>query len=63
MATTPKREDYIVLVPFPRRGHWTTKGQKLSLLACEAEQLLRIKRIAPAAALAKASTESAKGSN
>jgi len=61
MATTPKREDYVVLVPFPRRGHWTAKGQRLSLLACEAEQLLRIKRIAPAAAVAKATTKAAKG--
>ncbi|KAE9624220.1 hypothetical protein [Parasedimentitalea maritima] len=39
------RKTYVVLVPFPYRGHWTAKDQKLDLLPCEARQLLRAGRI------------------
>lgn len=39
------RQSYDVLVPFPYRGHWTTKGQKIDLLPCEAAQLNRAGRI------------------
>lgn len=49
MATTktkqPSRTTYVVLVPFPWRGHWTTKGQELNLLACEAQALLIVSKI------------------
>lgn len=41
-----KRKTYVVLVPFPRRGHWTTQDAEIELLECEAAQLLRAKRIA-----------------
>lgn len=49
MATTktkqPSRTTYVVVVPFPWRGHWTTKGQELNLLACEAQALLIVSKI------------------
>lgn len=45
MATS-KRKTYVVLVPFPRRGHWTARDQELELLDCEASQLVRAGRLA-----------------
>jgi hypothetical protein len=52
------RKTYVVLVPFPYRGHWTAKGQKLDLLPCEAAQLLRAGRLGdPSTQAAKKTAE------
>lgn len=48
MKERPK--NYEVLVGFPWRGHWTTAGQPLQLLDCEAGALKRAKKIKPKSA-------------
>ena len=40
-----QRTTYEVLIAFPYRGGWTTKGQSIDLLPVEAAQLVRAKRI------------------
>ncbi|HFQ5115480.1 hypothetical protein KW419_16170 [Vibrio fluvialis] len=41
-----ERVSYVVLTPFPwHKGHWTEKGQVLSLLPQEAQALLINQRI------------------
>lgn len=62
MATS-KRKTYVVLVPFPRRGHWTAKDDELELLDCEAAQLLRAGRIAPKSTQAVKKTAEKKASD
>lgn len=57
-----KRSTYEVLIPFPYRGQWTTKGQSLDLLPAEAAQLERAKRIRaskPTKAVAKPAAKQA----
>lgn len=39
-AQVTKHKAYMVLTPFPWRGHWTTNKQTLELLDCEAAALL-----------------------
>lgn len=40
------RENYTVLVPYPKGGgHWTSKGDKLDLLKVEAQALCQAGRI------------------
>lgn len=41
----PQRTTYDVLIAFPYRGGWTTKGQTIDLLPVEARALLRAERI------------------
>ncbi|MEC9304230.1 MAG: hypothetical protein VX449_01435 [Pseudomonadota bacterium] len=41
----PQRTTYEVLVAFPYKGGWTTKGQEVDLLPVEARALLRAESI------------------
>lgn len=46
MARQPQqRTTYEVLIAFPYRGGWTTKGQEIDLLPVEARALKRAERI------------------
>lgn len=40
-----QRTTYDVLIAFPYKGGWTTKGKTVDLLPVEARALLRAKRI------------------
>jgi len=40
-----QRTTYEVLIAFPYKGGWTTKGQEVDLLPVEARALKRAKRI------------------
>lgn len=44
--STPTREKYTVLVPFPTGGgHWSSEGQELELLEVQAQALVTAGRL------------------